>query len=107
MAKLSKGAFYHHFSCKNDIYEEAVSTFFLEPLNDLDTGQMASMKLKTMRKILGEHYAALPERISTTANIDMARYFASFFEALSRLPDRKSTRLNSSHTDISRMPSSA
>ena len=24
-----------------------------------------------------------------------------------RLPDRKSTRLNSSHTDISRMPSSA
>ena len=29
------------------------------------------------------------------------------FEALSRWKDRKSTRLNSSHTDISRMPSSA
>ena len=28
-------------------------------------------------------------------------------DALSAPPDRKSTRLNSSHTDISRMPSSA
>ena len=29
------------------------------------------------------------------------------FQTLTSQPDRKSTRLNSSHTDISRMPSSA
>ena len=29
------------------------------------------------------------------------------FDLIFDLPDRKSTRLNSSHTDISRMPSSA
>ena len=84
-AKLSKGAFYHHFSCKHEIYEETVSDFFLEPLEELDTEQMSGMPLKTMRKILSEHYANLPKR-TKTANIDMSRYLACFFEALSRLP---------------------
>ena len=32
---------------------------------------------------------------------------AGMFHALALVEDRKSTRLNSSHTDISRMPSSA
>ena len=42
-------------------------------------------------------------RIWPTAQID----FFGYDNSLSMLSDRKSTRLNSSHTDISRMPSSA
>ena len=63
--------------------------------------------------------------MTTSENRDLvARIFAGMAEGDSRLlvhsmaddfawtvtgqtPDRKSTRLNSSHTDISRMPSSA
>ena len=51
-----------------------------------------------------------PEQAQTMA----AQYFAPVETTASRqnvqserAPDRKSTRLNSSHTDISRMPSSA
>ena len=36
-----------------------------------------------------------------------AEFFRWFSEETARVEDRKSTRLNSSHTDISRMPSSA
>ena len=50
--------------------------------------------------------------ISYFYRIFIARYFGPedyglFSIALSIIEDRKSTRLNSSHTDISRMPSSA
>ena len=44
-------------------------------------------------------------RIATEANTRTAN--AARKGAAEALPDRKSTRLNSSHTDISRMPSSA
>ena len=40
------------------------------------------------------------------ATVSSAGYFGNGF-GISNIKDRKSTRLNSSHTDISRMPSSA
>ena len=40
-------------------------------------------------------------------NVDPGSFAAAVAEKLSALPDRKSTRLNSSHNVISRMPSSA
>ena len=46
----------------------------------------------------------LPTEIKATTDIDAAFDFGS---SLVLAIDRKSTRLNSSHTDISRMPSSA
>ena len=53
------------------------------------------------------HFLSL--RIPSDAQYEIRAYaqtiFDEFFKPL--MPDRKSTRLNSSHTDISRMPSSA
>ena len=51
-------------------------------------------------------------RISTITAAEVNPYIKRFPDLpkekqLELLPDRKSTRLNSSHTDISRMPSSA
>ena len=43
-------------------------------------------------------------RFNTSASTIQASYNVS---SVTQLSDRKSTRLNSSHTDISRMPSSA
>ena len=50
----------------------------------------------------GAHASTFPELVLKDHNID----FVTHFEGEETL-DRKSTRLNSSHTDISRMPSSA
>ena len=55
--------------------------------NDLD--------LKNWKKYLGD---ITTDAIWITPNINNGKF---------KIPDRKSTRLNSSHTDISRMPSSA
>ena len=43
----------------------------------------------------------------TKASVPLQQAFADLGAAQERRLDRKSTRLNSSHTDISRMPSSA
>ena len=44
----------------------------------------------------------------TSLDVKTNAYFLlSADQTMGRFPDRKSTRLNSSHTDISRMPSSA
>ena len=57
----------------------------------------------------GTFHIALPEEISLekVLSIVETREGVFFNVDLSNIQDRKSTRLNSSHTDISRMPSSA
>ncbi len=90
-AKLSKGAFYHHFSSKIELYEEAVSPFFLDPVEQLDLEQMQHLPLKEIRKLLSIHYSNMPNHISKNSNIDMTRYLASYFEAQSLLPSLKAS----------------
>lgn len=84
---LSKGAFYHYFATKKDIYREVVSKFFLEPLETLDPEAIASRPLKETRDRLDDFYSQLPVRINETAGMSMTRYFGLFFEAMSRLPE--------------------
>lgn len=90
-ANLSKGAFYHHFKSKNEIYTEVITDFFLKPLEITDFDKMASLPLRDIRTILADYYAALPGEVKTKSGIDMARYFALFFEAISRLPEFRKT----------------
>ena len=45
--------------------------------------------------------------VNTISTSEGGMHISGFKSALTRVVDRKSTRLNSSHTDISRMPSSA
>jgi len=86
-SELSKGAFYHHFKSKEEIYAEIVSTFFIQPLESTDFDKMAQLPLRDIRIILADHYASLPQDVANRGDIDMARYFAMFFEAISRLPE--------------------
>jgi len=90
-AQLSKGAFYHHFSSKAQIYEEVIPNFFLDPINDLNIEEIAKLPLKGIRKSLSDHYSFLPNRVTLGSDIDMMRYYAAFYEALSRLPDFKAS----------------
>lgn len=87
LCKLSKGAFYHHFKNKDEIYAEVINDFFLKPLETTDFEKMGTLSLREIRAILADYYATLPHEIKSKSNMDMARYFAVFFEAISRLPD--------------------
>lgn len=84
---LSKGAFYHHFKSKDEIYREVVTEFFVKPLEMTDFEKMAALPLRDIRTILTDYYANLPQEVMGRAGISMTRYFALFFEALSRLPE--------------------
>ena len=64
------------------------------------------MSVEALKKFAYDHYEEgahwVVETFSDGDYEEVLRSFATLDEA-----DRKSTRLNSSHTDISRMPSSA
>ena len=83
---LSKGAFYHHFATKEALYREVIAKFFLEPVRHFDFDGFDAQQLRDSRDILAGAYVELPGAV-TAAGIDMARYFALFFEAFSRLDD--------------------
>ncbi len=88
-ANLSKGAFYHHFSSKQQIYQEVMIEYFLIPIKSLELDEITYLPLKIMRKVISDHYANLPNLITDNSNISMTRYYASFYEALDRLPTFK------------------
>ena len=52
-----------------------------------------------------EHITMFPEQLTNEEIVVIATFI--FLAVYALIKDRKSTRLNSSHTDISRMPSSA
>ena len=66
---------------------------------------LADNKSLTPRIVL-KSGAALPLPARSANGIEI-QYTAGFGTAAANVPDRKSTRLNSSHSDRSRMPSSA
>lgn len=83
-SNLSKGAFYHYFPTKEDVYREVVTSFFLKPMLALDFDEIQRNDLRDTRDALSLAYDQLPTAV-TAAGVDMARYFALFFESLSRL----------------------
>lgn len=86
---LSKGAFYHYFPSKDAVYREVVEAFFLKPVRQFDFEDFDAQKLRDSRNLLAGAYGELPGAVEA-AGIDMARYFALFFEAFSRLDDFRS-----------------
>ena len=83
---LSKGAFYHYFASKDALYREVVESFFLNPVRRFDFEHFDAQGVRQSRELLADAYEELPGAVKA-AGIDMARYFALFFEAFSRLDD--------------------
>ncbi len=104
-SNVSKGAFYHHFASKADIYGEVVHRFFLGPLLQFDTTDLPSMSPRKARSTLKAFYRTFPDLVTQTTDQDMTRYFSMMFEAISRLPQFKkdiSRLYRQVHKDLSR-----
>ena len=76
----------------------------LEKLGQIGEGR----RIRRLQEVV-EAVNALEETVTPLSDADLAARTVAFRERLAagETLDRKSTRLNSSHTDISRMPSSA
>ena len=94
---------------KKVVYDNTVELSIVELLDpDIELTQMQNI----MSRLIDESFYSTPSSLRDPKNPFILGAKASTEQSFSgvntfNLSDRKSTRLNSSHTDISRMPSSA
>lgn len=83
---LSKGAFYHHFSSKLELYREVIARFFPSPLSTLEQDAPASLDADSQKQVIVGFYQTLATQAEHNG-WDPNRYYGLFFESLSRLPE--------------------
>lgn len=84
---VSKGAFYHYFASKHQIYREVVEAFFLVPFEQFDPANIAELSPKKAKSVLRKYYTAMPQMVSASTNQELVQYFALLFDSLSRIPE--------------------
>ncbi|MFK8038137.1 MAG: TetR/AcrR family transcriptional regulator [Crocinitomicaceae bacterium] len=89
--KLSKGAFYHHFRNKDELYRQVINEYFLSFYKAIDWDQYNQVKL-TYKQIEFEiqkfYLNFVPQILSITQN-GMSGYYIMYFEAYNKLPEFK------------------
>lgn len=84
--KLSKGAFYHHFKSKEEIYASVINTYFLEYFRTVDWETTKSLTLQEMLALMQQYYQQFLPQISQLTEGVTSRYFIMFFEAFHQVP---------------------
>ncbi|HHB83408.1 MAG TPA: TetR/AcrR family transcriptional regulator [Devosia sp.] len=83
---VSKGAFYHYFPSKFDLYQETINRFFLLPFEKFDISGLAKLSPKKARAALRAHYASLGEQMTGSSGQNMGPVLALMFDSFTRLP---------------------
>lgn len=90
-SELSKGAFYHHFKSKNELYKQVINRYFLSFYKEVDWGNYQKQELTTQqieKEIQKFYLNFVPQILSITEN-QMSRYYIMYFEAFTLLPEFK------------------
>ena len=99
-SKLSKGAFYHYFTSKEQLFEEVINRFYLE-FSKIDYTQFSQDSLKAfmeeysegMDKFTGQVIDGGIEKIT-------ANYFLPMIDALRMLPDFRDQLLQARQLEL-------
>lgn len=88
---LSKGAFYHHFKNKKDIYSKVIEHYFLSFYRTVNWEQYTSitMTIKDIENEIKHFYLSFLPQILPITEDGMSRYFVLYFEAFNLLPEFK------------------
>lgn len=88
---LSKGAFYHHFKNKQEIYSQVIEQYFLSFYRKVNWTRYASknMSIKDIEQEIQQFYLSFLPHILPITNDGMSRYFVLYFEAYNLLPNFK------------------
>ncbi len=78
---LSKGAFYHYFKSKEDLYHAVIDTYFLSFKKSADLDSAKDISLTEFKNSIYVFMNYLIPEISRIAERGMSAYFAMFFEA--------------------------
>lgn len=90
-SELSKGAFYHYFKSKNELYKQVINRYFLSFYLDINWSSYNEMELTTEqieKEIQNFYLNFVPQILSITEN-GMSEYYIMYFEAFSILPEFK------------------
>ncbi len=84
--KLSKGAFYHHFKNKEELYQEVINRYFISYYKEVNWDAMQELSVTEIENVIKEFYKSfIPEIVALTPK-GMSRYFIIFFEAYDEYP---------------------
>lgn len=92
--KLSKGAFYHHFISKEEIYQTVVESYFLSYYRNIDWSDSEKLSVKEIEQKIKEFYNSFVPEIARITEKGISRYFTMFFEAYTIYPEFKETTRN-------------
>ncbi len=89
--KLSKGAFYHYFKSKEDIYKNVIDTYFISYYEQIDWTDTRNMNVQEIELRIKEFYFRFVPEIMKLTDKGMSSYFIMFFEAYHIYPKFKET----------------
>ena len=87
--ELSKGAIYHYFKSKEQIYEEVIETYILSYYRQVDWDNLKDLNIDELEERIAEFYKYFVPKILSITQKGMSRYFILFFEALEIQPSFK------------------
>ncbi len=90
--QLSKGAFYHYFKNKEDLYSQVVSQYFLSFYRQVDWKAYArrSLTLPQIEREMNGFYLDFVPKILAICPEGMSAYYVMYFEAYRLLPGFRS-----------------
>lgn len=90
-SKMSKGAFYHYFKSKNDLYTQVINQYFLTFYKEVDWEKYNEMELsiKQIEIEIQKFYLNFVPKISSLTEKGLSEYYIMYFEAYNLLPEFK------------------
>jgi AcrR family transcriptional regulator len=85
---LSKGAFYHYFKNKEELYFEVIRTYFLSYYQQFNWEEFrkSSISSAEIEKLIQQFYRTFIPEILREGDSGLSGYFILFFEAYNRYP---------------------
>lgn len=84
VAAISRGGLYHHFDSKEALYEAVLEHYFLRGYSEFDLAIFDDLSFEAQKQTLTNALSAMFEDVTHRYGVDKARYFALYFESLSR-----------------------
>ncbi len=88
---LSKGAFYHHFKSKKDLYIKVIEKYFLSFYRTIDWNENSQINatIKDIEDGIKDFYLSFLPKVLAITDDGLSRYCFMYFEAYNLVPEFK------------------